>query len=218
MLKADEEEEDEEDEEDGEDGEGGEDGDDGAAAPAERDVGARAVLPADTEKKKMGKAEAQRAGLVEEMAGHLKSLGPCVTASCGARLHVELQKAKMAVEEADAAFAAVGHMDEVRAAMRSRNTLVKTLIAALDYHITTGPPNTRVQAAPWLEARRVDLENSMLKRFVRLSSLVEEVVDVAHRMKLESSTGCIDLTKETAALVPADEAEAEETAEARADA
>ena len=57
----------------------------------------------------------------------------------------------------------------------------------------------------------------MLKRFVRLSSLVEEVVDVAHRMKLESSTGCIDLTKETAALVPADEAEAEETAEARAD-
>ena len=218
VRKADVDEEDEEDEEDGEDGEGGEDGDDGAAAPAERDVGARAVLPADTEKKKMGKAEAQRAGLVEEMAGHLKSLGPCVTASCGARLHVELQKAKMAVEEADAAFAAVGHMDEVRAAMRSRNTLVKTLIAALDYHITTGPPNTRVQAAPWLEARRVDLENSMLKRFVRLSSLVEEVVDVAHRMKLESSTGCIDLTKETAALVPADEAEAEETAEARADA
>ena len=87
----------------------------------------------------MGKAEAQRACLVEEMAA-TSSRWVRASRRLRARLHVELQKAKMAVEEADAAFAAVGHMDEVRAAMRSRNTLVKTLIAALDYHITTGPP------------------------------------------------------------------------------
>ena len=77
------------------------------------------------------KAEEKRASVVEEMADHLKMLRPALSAACGMPHHVLLQQAKMAIETADAAFLATGTMHNVRAAMRSRNTLVKILLAAL---------------------------------------------------------------------------------------